>query len=141
MSSPQFRGQKVESLAGERSSVYDQVMASNSHLMREEADKLRLVLKIKEGLFPDDKRLDVKVEINYPKHVPPKEVLASLSRQSGVPLSLDKKLKVRTLAFYPRTMTLREAMGMLSSYKAEWRPERKGYRLLFKPDKSRDFQK
>ena len=106
-----------------------------------EAQEIIKAVGIREGLFPEDKHLDRIVRIDYPQQTPLAEVVASVSAQAKVPLAPDDELKRRTLSSYPRTWTLREMMVSLAAYKAEWKTDGKGYRLVPKEDKPPQYQK
>ncbi|MDQ3815133.1 MAG: hypothetical protein M3347_14485, partial [Armatimonadota bacterium] len=58
------------------------------------------------------------------------EVLFYFSQQTGVPLSLDPKLKNNRLRSLRVTETLREAIKGLGGPEFEWIPDGKGYRLV-----------
>jgi hypothetical protein len=81
-------------------------------LRPEERARLRSLLGITDVLFPEDKRLDVKVRVVSPQLTRLEGVAALVSRESGVPLAVDDILKPE-LSFYrhsERVWTLREWM-------------------------------
>ena len=84
-------------------------------------------------IFPQDKRLDQQVTYNYPQQTPYTEVLAELSRQTGISLSLHPDLKKRSRASLETMEPLRETMRSLGSYKALWIRDGDGYKLIPAP--------
>lgn len=90
-------------------------------------------LKEDPGLFPDDMRLDVKIQYHFPKPTPIVDVLSEISEQSDVPLEVHEALKIRTSKSIPITTTLREFMQNKAAYKAKWIKEGDGYKLIPDP--------
>lgn len=82
------------------------------------------------ALFPEDKRLDAQVEVDFPEQTSFEQVLASLAQQSGVSLSVSDDLKQLTIATYKHTLALRTQMQDIAGGKSgEWVKRGDGYLL------------
>jgi len=86
--------------------------------------------KLREDLFPEDKRLDVNVREDFPVHTPMTEVVRVISAQSGVTLRLAPEFELRSRQSLPNRLSLREFMYTLQGSGAAWIREDGGYRLV-----------
>jgi len=87
--------------------------------------------KLRQDLFPQDKRLDVNVRVDFPVQTQMKEVLRVISAQSGVTLRVAPEFELRSLLALPNTCPLREFMYREQNSGAVWiREDDGGYRLV-----------
>jgi len=109
---------------------------SNQGQSASQLEEIRQVLgiakkKLREDLFPEDKRLDVPIREDFPVQTPIKEVLRVISAQSGVTLRVAPDFELRTLQALPNTCRLREFMYRAQHSGAVWlREDDGGYRLV-----------
>ena len=87
--------------------------------------------KLREDLFPQDKRLDVEIRVDFPVRTQMKEVFQVISAQSGVTLRVAPDFELRSLQTLPHTCPLREFMDRAQGSGAVWlREDDGGYRLV-----------
>jgi hypothetical protein len=82
----------------------------------------------KEGLFPDDNRLDTKVSYHFAQFTPFEEVFRAISAQSGVPLHVSPELAGRAMSSARLTRSVREFMSQFEN-DAVWVFDGAGYIL------------
>lgn len=103
--------------------------------------RLRKLLDIKlekdPGLFPEDKRLDVKIQYHYPNPTPFGDVFRDISQQSGVRLELDPAFKAHTLNSISISETLRKFMVDRTANIAKWIKDGEGYKLVPEPEEKK----
>lgn len=104
-----------------------------------DSPRVRKILRDQLGplpvLFPDDKRLDAEVAIDFPKPTPITRVLADYAEQSGVPLDASPFFQ-HCVQQSNEAMThkLREEMAYLArTFRAKWVRRGEGYFLEEEP--------
>ncbi len=91
------------------------------------------------ALFPEDRRLDAKIEVDFPKLTPYQDVFESFTKQSGVTLSFTPELKDGRIVTLKQTSLLREAMKNLTGHSSKWEKKGDGYLLRKKtPEEQAD---
>ena len=84
-------------------------------------------------LYPEDQRLEAKIQYDYPELTAIQKICDDLSEQSGVPLRVHPNLRIIRMSGIPRTEPLRKFMENSDGDSAKWIKDGDGYQLLPKP--------